>query len=388
MKNQKVSISRKISAFLLSILTAFMLVFSLFTFPVELVLLNPQSYNLIIKDTRFSSQYPEIITNVLISQYYDSRIAGNLPEILTNQDAFRSELISHLPFDWVNETMSDFTVQVIDYLNFRLPSNSLSVELSTLKTELILKSNEIAQGYINSLSNCNVQNVVDVGSGSTIFELPPCKPGNAMESKFVTLTSDYLEDLFNQLPSKFTMGKVSALDSNAVDRFFYSYSLARWILRLIPILSILLLIAIALLLGSSKPMMINWVGRLLVITSSVSLGLLVIILIGFDQFIALMINRSLNNFIQGFDVLLLGLIQTVGYQTLVWVVISALITLVFGVLLLIIGKYITPKPTASENKPVLDEELSAAESVPEKTEKPLTIEEIEAEEKDLPKEEI
>ncbi len=388
MENKKISISRKISAFLLSILTAFMLIFSLFTFPVELVLLNPQSYNLIIKDTRFSSQYPEIITNVLMSQYYDSRIAGNLPEMLSNKDAFRSVLISHLPIDWVNETMSDFTLQVIDYLNFRLPSNSMSVELSTLKSELILKSNEIAQGYINSLSNCSAQNAIDVGSGSTIFDLPPCKPGNTMESKFVALTSDYLEDLFNQLPSKFTMGKVSALDSNAVDRFFYSYSFARWILRLIPILSILLLIAIARLLGRSKPMMIGWVGRLLVITSAVSLGLLVIILIGFDQFIALMINRSLNNFIQGFDVLLLGLIQTVGYQTLVWVVISALITLVFGALLLIIGKYITPKPTASENAPVLDEELPAADILPDKTEKPQTIEEIEAEENGLPKEEI
>ena len=387
MENKKTGTGKKIIAFLLSIIAAIALIFSLFTFPMELVLFNPQSYNLVIQDARFSNQYPEIITHVLMSQYYDLRVAGNLPEMLSNQDAFRSVMVSHLPTDWVNETMSDLTLQAIDYLNFRLPSNSMNVELSTLKSGLILKSNEIAQGYINSLSNCSAQNMADMASVSTIFDLPPCKPEPPLESKYVDLTSNYLEDIFNQLPSKFSIAKVSALNSSAADRVFYSYSIARWILRLIPLLTLLLLIGIARLLGRDKQLMIRWVGRVLVITSAVCLGLLVIILIGYDQFIALMINRSLNNLIQGFDVLILGLIQSVGYQTLVWVVISAVITLVFGISLLLIGRFIKAKPIETERFQDDIDELTESDPQTLKSEKPQTLEEIEDEEKNKTEEE-
>jgi hypothetical protein len=386
MDNHKVGLGKKTVAFLLSLLAAIALIFSFFTFPIELVLLNPQSYRLVILEEKYSEHYPEIITNVLVSQLYDLRIAGNLPDLLSNQDAFQSVLVSQLPMDWVDETMSNLVLQTIDYLNFRLPSNSLSVELNTLKSEMFLKSNDIAQGYINSLPNCSQHNKIAPGPATTIFDLPPCKPERPLESKYFEITSKYLEDIFNQLPSNFSITRLSALNEKAGDRFFYGYSISSWILRLIPLITLLLLIGIARLLVKNKTLMIRWVGRVLVFTSSICLVMLVVILIGYDQFIALIFNRTLNNLIPGFDVLLLGIIQSIGYQTLVWVVISITISMIFGISLLLISKFIKPKPTEM----MTEQDHAGGQAEPDiqtqKTEPPQISEEPSMEGKSQPEE--
>jgi hypothetical protein len=161
-------------------------------------------------------------------------------------------------------------------------------------------------------------------------------------------------------------------------------------LRLLPIIAIGLLILIALLLQAEKKVMLKWIGRLLIFTSGLGLIGLVIILIGFDQFVVLLINRYLNNFIEGFGIILLGLIQEVGYLTLVWVIISFAGVFTFGVFLLIINRFLRPEVISPQSLPHEDKgtsiEATPRESVNDeilnqKEIKPETMEEIEALEK-------
>lgn len=271
--------------------------------------------------------------------------------------------------------------QIMDYLNFRLPTNAMNIELGGLKSDLILSSQDISVNYLNSLVNCSENALQDPIQTVTVFELPPCKPERSQMPRFVELTSRYLEDLFNQLPSRFSTAEVTALQDISTNRFFYYYSVSRWVLRLMPLLTLIMLILIAALLKRERPVMLRWIGRLLVITSAFTLIMLVVVLIGFDQLIAMMVNRFLGKLIEGIDVLLLGFIQEVGYQTIVWVIVSVIITLAFGLFLSLIVNVLRSKKNVTE-KESIDEDVPPDDSqAPLKDLAPQTIEEIEEEEK-------
>jgi len=200
MDQQKVKFSHRILAVLVSLIAAITLIISQFTFPLELVLFNGQSYLPVIENEDFTDRYPEIITNMLISQLYDAKVAGALPGILSNRDAFQSVLSNSIPADWSKEVMLAFIDQIMDYLNFRLPTNAMNIEIGSLKSELFLNSQNIAESYINSLVNCSENALRDLGRESTVFELPPCKPDRSQMPRFIEITSNYLEDLSAHLP--------------------------------------------------------------------------------------------------------------------------------------------------------------------------------------------
>lgn len=380
MDHQKIRFSNRILAVLLSIIAAIALIFSQFTFPLELVLFNGQSYVPVIEKEEFTGRYPEIITNMLISQFYDVKVAGELPSMLSNQDAFRNVLKDFVPIDWSKEVMFSFIDQIMDYLNFRLPTNAMNIEIGGLKSELILKSQDIAEKYINSLVNCRDDAFQDTIREATAFSLPPCKPDRSLMPRVVEINSRYLEDLFNQLPSRFSTAKATAVDDSLTDRIFYYYSIGRWKLRLLPLLTLSLLILIAVLLKREHSAMLRWIGRLLVVTSAFTLILLVVVLIGFDQLIALMVNRFLGYLIEGFDVLLLGFIQEVGYRTIVWVIVSVIITLGFGLFLSLMANVFKPKKKDSVIATSDGGVSLENEQTPVKDIAPQSIEEIEEEE--------
>lgn len=386
MDHQKVRFSNRILAIFLSFIAAFALIISLFTFPLELVLFNGQSYVPVIEDEEFTGLYPEIITNLLISQFYEVKVAGSLPGILSNQDAFKSVLSDFVPVDWSKETMIAFIGQIMDYLNFRLPTNAMKIEIGGLKSELFLNSQNIAENYINSLVNCSENAINELVQEDTVFDLPPCKPDRSYLPMFVELTSKYLEDLFNQLPSRFSTANATAINNNLTDSYFYSYSVGRWVLRLLPLLTLTLLILIAVLLKREHAVMLRWIGRLLVITSAITLILLVIVLIGFDQLIALLVNRFMGSLIEGFDVLLLGFIQEVGYRTVVWVIVSVIITLGFGFFLSFMANVFKPKKKVTNIETTIGDVPIENEQLPVKDIAPQTIEEIEEEESNQPDE--
>jgi hypothetical protein len=380
MNQQKVKFSHRILAIIVSLIAAITLIISQFTFPLELVLFNGQSYLPVIENEDFTDRYPEIITNMLISQLYDAKVAGALPGILSNRDAFQSVLSNSIPADWSKDVMLAFIDQIMDYLNFRLPTNAMNIEIDGLKSELFLNSQNIADNYINSLVNCSENVFREVGPESTVFELPPCKPDRSQMPQFVEITSNYLEDLFNQLPSRFSTAKVTAINGSSTNSYYFSYSIGRWALRLLPLITLVFLIMIAVLLKRERSMMLRWIGRFLVYTSAFTLILLVIVLIGFDQLIALIVNRFLGNLIEGFDVLLLGFIQEVGYRTIVWVIVSVIVTLGFGLFLSLMANMLKPKKKDTDTVTPDGNASLENEQTPVKDIAPQTIEEIEEEE--------
>ena len=395
---KKIPFQNKLFALILSLLFSITLIFSLFALPIELVLFNHQSYVPVLENEKNLSRYPEIISQVLTSELYKGNISVQQPKILSNKVSLKTILKKNISTEWSLLVFKELTNQVLDYLNFRIPTSSLNLEISQLKSALILKSEAIALDYVATLPRCSASindTFAEPNGVLNIVQLPPCKPSENLMQSFINPMALYIEDTINQLPETISLSRVLPFDRSRADNYFYYYSLGRWALRLLPIIAISLLILIALLIRSEKKVMLKWVGRLLVFTSGFGLIGLVILLIGFDQFVVLLVNQYLNNFIEGFSALLLRLIQEMGYLTLVWVVISLVTVFAFGLFLLLVSRFIKPKTSSMNNLPneeidiLIDEpnnEINNEQIQTQKEINPETIEEIEAKENTKPKE--
>jgi len=85
----KIPFQNKLFALILSLLFSIALIFSLFALPIELVLFNHQSYNPVLENEKNLSRYPEIISQVLMSELYKGNISVQQPKILSNKDNLR-----------------------------------------------------------------------------------------------------------------------------------------------------------------------------------------------------------------------------------------------------------------------------------------------------------
>jgi len=102
----------------------------------------------------------------------------------------------------------------------------------------------------------------------------------------------------------------------------------------------------------------TWIGRLLVTAAALSLVLLLVLLIGSEQFTALFINQTLSAENSAFGTLLLIILQSVTYKTLLWMAVVAAGLFCIGFLILFFNKPKTKRETAD----IVEEEIPYQEA--------------------------
>ena len=129
----------------------------------------------------------------------------------------------------------------------------------------------------------------------------------------------------------------------------------------------------------------GWSGLILTTVSAITLIGLLVILIGFDQFTGLTFNRYFSQVIAGFGYVLLGMIQKVGSQALLWVIAVSGSILLFGLVLLLSVRF-----TKSEDSVIKESQEEKSLDIQTDTSKkeiiPETMEQIEKQEKIVKKE--
>lgn len=395
--NTKIPIQNRVFALIFSLLFSLTLMISLFAFPIELVMFNSQSYIPILEKDENLSRYSELVSQVLVSEFIRDASSRPLPKIFSNKEGLRTSFEKNISSEKSLFVLNELSSQTLDYLNFQTPNLNLNLDIGQLKTELILKSEQIASDYLSTLARCSTAAEENFSEGiiiSGIDQLPPCKPSVNLNKSFIDPTAVYIEDFINRLPENPSLTGALPYNRTMVDQYFYFYSIGRWFLRLLPIFAICLLIIIALLLQAEKKVMLNWVGRLLALTSGFGLVGLVALLIGFDQLIVLLLNRYLNNFIESFGILLLGFAQEVGFMTLIWVIVSFAAVFIFGLFLIFVSRFLkplaesyqtTPNEISSKTEESSSNELNDSEVIGQKEIMPETLEEIETQEKNKTK---
>ena len=373
MKN-KISLSNKIGAILLTVIIIPSLLISLFTVPFEFVIFESASYYSILENDEYKDEFPRVISAIITDQLLTAD-ENNTPAILGNKESLNSILVNYLPEEWVNRIFIDIIDQVIAYLNFKTPYTSIEIDITELKYTLIVNSSSISEKYLLSLDNCTVEENSELIGKETIdfYALPFCKPSEKNTKILSSALSMMIEDKVNQLPGSVNLLGVIPGGMILGEKTFYYYSIIRWIFRLLPFATLLLLILLAHILRKNKKTMRKWSGIILTAIPGLILISLLAILIGFDQFIGLIFNRYFSQVIAGFGDVLLGMIQKVGTQALLWVIAGSGFVLLMGLVFLLSARFTKP-----EDKIIGESDL---ETISEKEIIPETIEEIEEQEK-------
>ena len=383
---EKIPFQNRIIALILSLIIIAGLFLSLFALPVELIFFNPQSYSTVFQSEDYTPALPGILSEVLVYQAAQSG-GGSQFDLLKYKDMVSPILADHISAETVQNTFDNAINQTFAYLNFKIPTSDMRINITDVKSELSTNSAVIASDFLTALPNCTDNDLagLDTATIATAANLPVCKPGSKDLTFFKQMWTKAFEDTFNSLPSSVALTAVMPMEETLTDQNFFNYSLVRWGFRLLPVVSIILLILLAALLRKQRKVMWKWTGWLLLIVSGITLIGLVILLIGFDQFIAMTLNPHLKNLVSGFGYILLGAVQDVGYQMLIWVIISTAIMLAFGLMLVLAGRMVKePQPVMAEEPQyeTIESEPVVEEIEPQKTVVPETMEEIEQREKD------
>ncbi len=377
----KLSIPNQIGAIFLTIIVIPALFISFFTFPFEFIIYEPVNYYSILENVEYKEEFPRVVSEIIIDQLLNTD-ENKSPTILGNKESLRIILTHYLPEELMDGMFKDVINKVIAYLNFKTPYTTIEINIKELKNALLLNSSLISDEYLLSLDNCTVEedSLLDGKETIDFYSMPICKPSAENRKVVSSVLSMMIEDKTNQLPA--TINLIGVIPGGMIlgDRTFYYYSIVRWVFRLLPFVTLILLIFIAYLLRKNKKIMRKWSGLIITTISALTVVSLFIILIGFDQFVGLIFNRYFSQVIAGFGYVLLGIIQNVGNQALLWVIAVSGSVLLFGLVLLLSARF-----TKSENNVIKEtEDEMFPENEYAKSEKeivPETMEEIEEQEK-------
>ena len=373
---KKQSLINMVLAFLLSVLLIPVILISLFTFPIELIVFEPANYYPVIQEQVYKEEFSPLASNIIASQlFYSSGI--NDVESIKYQEKLSMVIADYLPAEWLDDIAVKVVDKTFDYFNFQTSSSAIEVDIQDLKNAIITDSASIAGDYLLSLENCT-EKENDFYSGKESIDLTTfaiCKPSSENMNRVSKALDGFIQDETNQLPAKINVLGIIPAQMISGEQFFYYYSISRWGFRLLPFLAIIMLIVIAQLLKNNKKLMRKWIGLLLAVLPAALLLCLIVLLIGFDQFIGLLFKQYFSNLIPGFSRILIWIIQSVGKKVILWVSGIAVVEALFGLILMLFARYTKSKavdrPDDSTSAPSVLQELPKKEISPE------TIEEIE-----------
>ena len=365
----KISIFNKILAILISFLFFITSIVSFFSLPLEMVFFNVDNVFLSLEDEKTQALIPAIVGELTGDVFYQSYPDRKIPTILQDKEEFKILISEYIPTDWASQIIHDFIEYSYEFINFKATESSLKLDISNLKRSIIENSQNISEDIINSKHTCPANQVYTEGD---IYELPNCRPYATSLKTMIQILEGHINNQFKKIPSKITIDYVFFWNEKGFENLFTSYNVIRWVIRLMPLVSIDLLILLSILLRKNRRLMLRWIGGLLTQSALVSLLGLIIFSIGFNQFTSITISKRIPGLIPGFDNLLLRIIQTVGYKTLAWTIAVSIFTLVFGLLILAISRVFK-----KDSLKKVEEEI---QKIPGKEISPETLEEIEEQE--------
>jgi len=372
MKN-KIGVGKSIAAIVLTMIIVPCLFISVFVFPIEAIALNDESYSGFTGNDVFKENMPAVIADVTTNHVI---LAGEQPQVLSRTDNFQSVMMKYLSTEWTKEVFDKLIRNVLDYLNFNTPDSSININIENLKKTIRANSESIAENYLLSLEICSSDQMKIVQNAATIHDLPVCKPTESATQAVESLLSSYLSDRAARLPVSLDLIGLIPQSLQLGERAFFSYSISRWVFRLLPFVTLLLLIAVAYLLKNNKKTMRAWTGWVLTGISGLILLVILVILVGLDQFISMLLNESLSVLIKGFGTVLMHIVQVITKRVLLWVTATSAVIFIFGLILLLAARFSNNQQVAKQNNNKAEEKQIS------KTVTPQTLEEIEQEERE------
>jgi hypothetical protein len=335
---EKNSFWRKLLAFILSVLVIVIIFPTIFAIPLEFLIMNESTYSTMTTDERLleagQDAFSESIANQLSVPGEDEVISP----VFENTEILSEGIQEFVTKEWLSQTLRDVSVQLLQFFNFKQPFGIVSIDLTEIKENVLAGRDALIDKILSSSAPCDATEITQITSGTlTVRNMPLCNPPAELKSKVITAISDYVEEFLYKIPQEYQLNIEDGINAS-LNNPIISYSLIRWLFRILPVLFMVLLILIAICLGKNKHEMRNWLGKLITISAAISLILILVLVIGSEQFTALFINQTLSAENSSFGTLLLIVLQAVTYKTLLWMGIISATLLGIGLLILFFSK--------------------------------------------------
>jgi LysM repeat protein len=355
---EKNSFWRKLLAFLLSIVVVAIVFPTIFAVPLEFLIMNESTYSSLVTNEKLLNAGQDAFSDYIAHQLSVAGDGEVVPPVFENTEVLSEGIKTFVTNEWLSQTLNDVSVQLLQFLNFKQPFGIVQIDLSAIKADVLAERDSFVENILNSSAPCNTEEIAQLTSGSlSVQDVPLCNPPTELKSRMVAFISDYVEEFLYKIPQEYQINVEDAIMINQTNSLF-SYSMVRWIFRILPVLFLVLLILIAVCLRKNRAEMRTWIGRLLVTAAALSLVLLLVLLIGSEQFTALFINQTLSAENSAFGTLLLIILQSVTYKTLLWMAVVAAGLFCIGFLILFFNKPKTKRETAD----IVEEEISYQEA--------------------------
>ncbi|MHB8807664.1 MAG: hypothetical protein ACYC59_08795, partial [Anaerolineaceae bacterium] len=335
---EKNSFWRKLLAFFLSVLVIAIIFPTIFAVPLEFLIMNESTYSAMTTNDKLLNAGQEAFSDYIANQLSVPGEGEIIPPVFENTEILSTGIQSFVTKEWLNQTLNDVSAQLLQFFNFKQPFGIVNIDLTAIKENVLAGRDTLIEKILTSSAPCDTTEITQISSGTlSIKEMPRCNPPAELKSKVVTAISTYVEKFLYKIPQEYQLNIEDGLNANLKNPLL-SYSLIRWLFRILPIFFLVLLILIAICLGKNKHEMRTWLGKLITIAAAVSLILILVLVIGSEQFTALFINQTLSANNSSFGTLLLIVLQAVTYQTLLWMGIISAALLGIGLLILFFSK--------------------------------------------------
>ena len=372
-ENTKTTVLQKLIAILLSMLFLLILLPSTITVPLELVLFDNENYYDSLEERQLLGKAKELVAKIFVDNLYAEKEGYILPAVFINSDALKQAFVDIIPDEWVKSQLHNIIDSSIAYFNFRSPLAEITIDISTIKSEALVQSSMISNAIYNSLPYCNKQQEQIFQKNEIgILDIPACKPEEIHEDTSRILIKQTTEDFINAIPNIYLVGSFDLgaiqYDTSIFSNFFYEYTITRWLIRLLPVFALILLISIALILKTDKKLMINWISKLLSFFSIINLIVLLIVLIGFDQFSAILFESLLSKFISNWGAIVFTIFRNVGMQSILWIAMINTSLLLLGILMFFLSRMIKATKNEEQEQISFDDVLEAKKELIENKE--------------------
>jgi hypothetical protein len=358
---EKNSFWRKLLAFFLSVLVIAIIFPTIFAVPLEFLIMNESTYSAMTTNDKLLNAGQEAFSDYIANQLSVPGEGEIIPPVFENTEILSTGIQSFVTKEWLSQTLNDVSAQLLQFFNFKQPFGIVNIDLTAIKENVLAGRDTLIEKILTSSAPCDATEITQISSGTlSIKEMPRCNPPAELKSKVVTAISTYVEKFLYKIPQEYQLNIEDGLNANLKNPLL-SYSLIRWLFRILPIFFLVLLILIAICLGKNKHEMRTWLGKLITIAAAVSLILILVLVIGSEQFTALFINQTLSAENSSFGTLLLIVLQAVTYQTLLWMGIISAALLGIGLLILFFNKQSIKRASAER----VEEEIQYQESADE-----------------------
>jgi hypothetical protein len=340
--SEKNSFWRKLLAFFLSILVIAIIFPTIFSAPLEFVVMNADTYSALTNNDKLLDAGQDAFSAYIAGQLNQPGETEIVPPAFRNTELLTEVIKPFVTKEWMSKTLNDVAGQLLQFLNFKQPFGIVRIDLTEIKASVLAERDVLVENLLSASVPCDAAEIAKMESGTlSITSMPLCNPPAEVKSKVVAAISDYVEEFLYKIPQEYRINIEDGITTTNYKNPLLSYSLLRWTFRILPILSLVLLIAIAVILRKNGTEMCAWLGRLLTTAAIISLVLILVLLIGSEQFTALFINQVLSAENGSFGTLLLIVLQAVTYRTLLWMGAISIALLCVGLIILFFNRLST-----------------------------------------------